>query len=84
MGTLTNANVYAYNKPEQILFIEIAKSKKFSILKDSPFPFTQSIKVHRRALAYLPALFPAIVAKNPQENLTTLIILIMQRDNIHA
>ena len=35
---LTNAKVYAYNKREQILFIQIAKLKKFSTLKNSSFP----------------------------------------------
>ena len=45
-----------YNKREQILFIQIAKLKKFSTLKNSPCPLTQSIKVHRRALVLLPCL----------------------------
>ena len=51
--TLTNPKVYAYNKCEQILFIQIAKLKKFSTLKNSPFPLTQGIKLHRRALVLL-------------------------------
>ena len=57
--SLTNAKVYAYNNlREQILFIQIAKLKRFSILKNSPCPLTQSIKVHRRALVLLPCLIP--------------------------
>ena len=51
---LNKRKVYAYNKREQILFIQIAKLKKFSTLKNSPFPLTQSVKVHRRALVFLP------------------------------
>ena len=41
--------VYAYNKREQILVIHSAKLKKISTLKNTPFPFTQRIKVHTRA-----------------------------------
>ena len=38
---------------ERILFIHSAKLKKFSALKNIPFLFNQSIKVHRRALIFL-------------------------------
>ena len=72
----TNAKVYAYNKREQMLFIQIAKLKKFSTLTNSPFPLTQSIKVHRRALVLLPCLHCENSQLSP--------VLIMQRDNIHA
>ena len=77
----TNAKVYAYNNlREQILFMQIAKLKKFSILKNSPCPLTQSIKVHRRAMVLLPCLIPCHRCENSQPSP----FLIMQRDNIHA
>ena len=41
-------------KREQILFIQIAKLKTLFTLGNSPFPLTQSTKVHRRALVLLP------------------------------
>ena len=62
---LTNAKVYAYNKREQI-FIQIAKLKKFSTLKNSPFPLTRNVKVHRRALVLLPCLIPCFRCENSQ------------------
>ena len=77
---LTNPKVYANNLREQILFIQIAKIKKFLTLKNSPFPLTQSIKVHRRALVLLPCLIPCHRCENSQLSP----FLIMQRDNIHA
>ena len=77
---LTNAKVYAYSQSEQILCIQIAKLKKFSTLKNSPCPLTQSIKVHRRALVLLPCLIPCRRCDNSQLSP----FLIMQRDNIHA
>ena len=52
----TNTKVFAYNKREQILFIHIihsAKLKNFSTQKNTPFPLTQSIKVHRGTLVLL-------------------------------
>ena len=49
-------------------------SKKFSTPKNSPFPLTQSIKVHRRALVLLTCLIPCHRFENPQENLATLTI----------
>ena len=63
LGSLwTNGKVYAYNNlREQILFIQIAKLKKFSTLKNSPCTLTQSIKVHRGALASsLPSSLPSL------------------------
>ena len=53
--------VYAYNKREQILFIQIAK---FSTLKNSPLPLTQRTKVHRRALVLLSCLIPCPRCEN--------------------
>ena len=71
----------AYNNlREQILFIQIAKLKKFSTLKNSRFPLTHSMKVHRRALVLLPCLIPYLRCENSQLSS----FLIMQRDNIHA
>ena len=71
----TNTEVFAYNKREQILFIHSEKLKKFSTQKNTPFPLTQSVKVHRRALVlFLCLIFPAIAVKNRQENLATLTI----------
>ena len=59
---LPNAKVYAHsNLREQILFIQIAKLKKFSALKNSPCQLTQSIKVHRRALVLLLYLIPYLI-----------------------
>ena len=73
--------VYSYtNLREQTLFIQIAKLKKFSTLKNSPCPLTQSIKVHRRAMVLLPCLIPCHRCENSQPSP----FLIMQRDNIHA
>ena len=43
---------------ERILFIHSANLKKFSILKNTPFPLNQCIKVHRRALVLLLYLIP--------------------------
>ena len=72
---LTNANVYTYNNlREQILFIQIAKLKKFSTLKNSPCPLPQSIKVHRRALVLLPCLIPCHHCEKLSRNLATLTI----------
>ena len=72
---------FAYNNlREQLLFIQIAKLKKFSTLKNSHCPLTESIKGHRRALVLLPCLIPFHRCENSQLSL----ILIMQRDNIHA
>ena len=45
---------------EQILFIQIAKLKTFFTLRNSPFPLTQSIKVHRRALVLPPCLIHSL------------------------
>ena len=64
--SLTNAKVYAYSWSEQILLVQIAKLKKFSTLKNSPCPLTQSIKVHRRALVLLPCLIPCHRCENSQ------------------
>ena len=41
-----------------------AKLKKFSTLKYSPFPLTQSTKVHRRALVLLHCLIPCLRCEN--------------------
>ena len=72
---LTNANVYTYNNlREQILFIQIAKLKKFSTLKNSPCPLPQNIKVHRRALVLLPWLIPCHHCEKLSRNLATLTI----------
>ena len=72
---LTNAKVYAYNNlREQILFMQIAKLEKFSTLKNSPCPLTQSIKVHRRALVLLPCLIPCHCCEESARNLATLTI----------
>ena len=67
-------------KREQILFIQIAKLKTFFTLRNSPFPLTQSIKVHRRALVLLPF---HRCENSPRESCNCH-HLIMQRDNIHA
>ena len=72
---LTNAKVYAYNNlREQILFIQFAKLKKFSTLKNSACPLTQSIKVHRRALVLLPCLILCHCCEKSARNLATLTI----------
>ena len=72
---LTNAKVYAYNNLlEQILFIQIAKLMKFSTLKNSPCPLTQSIKVHRIALVRLPCLISCHPCEKSARNLATLTI----------
>ena len=72
---LTNAKVYAYNNlREQILFIQFAKFKKFSTLKNSACPLTQSIKVHRRALVLLPCLILYHRCEKSASNLATLTI----------
>ena len=39
-----------------------------------PFPLTQSIKVHRRALVLLPCLIPCLRCEKSEENLATLTI----------
>ena len=78
---LLKSKVYAYNNlGEQILFIQIAKLKKFSTLKSSPCPLTKSIKVHRRAMVLLLCLIRCHRCENSQISP----FLIMQRDNIHA
>ena len=46
----TNTKFYAKLSGDRTLFIHSAKLKKFSTLKNTPFPLNQSIKVHRRAL----------------------------------
>ena len=58
---------------EQILFIQIAKLKKFLTLKNSPCSLTQSIKV-QRALVLLPVLFPCHRCEKSARNLGTLTI----------
>ena len=81
MKSLTQAKVYACNKREQIFFIQIAKLKRFSTLKNSTFPLNQGIKVHRRVL--LPCLFPVhCCEKSARESRNS--HHLMQSDNIHA
>ena len=74
---LTNTKVYAHNKLEQILFIQIAKLKKFSTLKTHTFSINLEQKVYRRAPILLPCLIPCH-RKNPQGNLGTLTISFME------
>jgi len=51
---------------------------------NSPFPLTQGIQLHLRALDLIPCLIPCRRCENLQENLAKLTISIRQRDNIHA
>ena len=53
--------------------------KTFSTMKNSPFPLTQSIKVHRRAQVLLTCLILCYRCESRNSH-----HLIMQRDNIHA
>ena len=72
---LTNAKVYAYNNlRDQILFIQIAKLKKFSTLKNSPCPLAQTVKVHRRAPVLLHCLIPCHRSEKSARNLAILTI----------
>jgi len=73
----TGTKAYAYNYHEQILFIHSAKSKSFDHEK-----LTFSISLEHKSTYKSPGsrylvfhtLFPAIAAKNLQENLATLTI----------
>ena len=76
----TNAKVYAYNQSKQILFIYSAKLKTFPTLKTH----LSIHQEHKRTQKSHGSFFPAIAVKNPQENLASFNILILQRDNIHA
>ena len=71
---------------ERILFINSAKLKEFSTLKNTPFPLRihQSIKVHRRALVLLLCLIPCHRCEKSTRVSRNSHQLITQLDNIHA
>ena len=69
---------------ERILFINSAKLKEFSNLKNTPIPLHQSIKVHRRALVLLLCLIPCHRCEKSTRVSRNSHQLITQRDNIHA
>ena len=70
---------------EQIIFTPYsANLHVFDPGKKSPFPLAQGIQLHVRPWILFLAFFPAILAKNLEENLAKLTILIRQRDNFHA
>ena len=64
------------------MFIYSTKLMKFSALKNSHFPQTQSIKVHRRALGLLLCLIPCNRCENSARESCNSYHLVMQRDNI--
>ena len=57
--------------------------KKFSTLKNTPFPLTKSIKVHRRALVLILCLVPYHRCEKSARESRNSHHLITQRDNIH-
>lgn len=69
---------------EQMLFTQIAKWKEFSILKNSPFPLTQSIKVYRRALVLFPCLIPCHRCEKSARESCNSHHLMTQLDSMHA
>ena len=69
---------------ERILFIHRAKKKKFTTLKNTPFPLNQSIEVHRRALVLLLCLIPCHRCEKSVRESRNSHHFITQRDNIHA
>ena len=80
----TNTKVYPFTSRRADFIHSQREIKKFSTLKNIPFPLNQSIKVHRRTLVLLLCLTPRHRCEKSSRESRNSLHFITQRDNIHA
>ena len=80
----TNTKVYAITSRRADFIHSQREIKKFSTLKNTPFPLNQSIEVHRRALVLFLCLIPCHRCEKPPRESRNSHHFITQRDNIHS